>query len=30
MNWKLTDRLVAAAVFVYALVLYLLTVAPTA
>ncbi|MDX1545845.1 MAG: DUF2723 domain-containing protein [Rhodothermales bacterium] len=30
MSWKLTDRLVAAAVFVYALVLYLLTVAPTA
>ncbi|RMH64197.1 MAG: DUF2723 domain-containing protein [Bacteroidetes bacterium] len=30
MNWKLTERLVAAAVFVYALVLYVLTVAPTA
>ena len=30
MNWKRTDRLVAAAVFVYALVLYMLTVAPTA
>jgi hypothetical protein len=30
MNWIRTERLVAAAVFVYALVLYLLTVAPTA
>ncbi len=30
MNWKLTDRIVAGAVFLYALVLYLLTVAPTA
>ncbi|QXD14550.1 DUF2723 domain-containing protein [Rhodocaloribacter litoris] len=30
MNWKLTERLVAAAVFLYALVLYVLTVAPTA
>ncbi len=29
MNWKLVDRLTAAAVFVFALVLYLLTVAPT-
>ncbi|MFQ5571633.1 MAG: DUF2723 domain-containing protein, partial [Rhodothermales bacterium] len=30
MNWKLLNRIVAAAVFVYALVLYVLTVAPTA
>ncbi|MDX1740355.1 MAG: DUF2723 domain-containing protein, partial [Rhodothermales bacterium] len=30
MNWKRTERLVAAAVFFYALVIYLLTVAPTA
>jgi len=30
MNWKSTERLVAVAVFAYALVLYLLTVAPTA
>ena len=30
MNWIRTERLVAAAVFVYALLLYLLTVAPTA
>ena len=29
-NWKLTERIVAAVVFVWALVLYLLTVAPTA
>ena len=29
MNWKLVDRLTAAAVFVFALVLYLFTVAPT-
>jgi hypothetical protein len=30
MNWKLTERLVAAGVLLYALVLYLMTVAPTA
>lgn len=30
MNWKLVDRIVAGAVFVWALVLYILTVAPTA
>ncbi len=30
MNWKLTERIVAAVVFAYALALYLLTVAPTA
>jgi len=30
MNWKLVDRVVAGAVFVWALVLYVLTVAPTA
>jgi hypothetical protein len=30
MNWKLTERIVAAVVFAYALTLYLLTVAPTA
>ncbi len=30
MNWQRTDRLIAAAVFLYALVLYGLTVAPTA
>lgn len=29
MNWKRTDKIVAGAVFLYALVLYLLTVAPT-
>ncbi len=29
MNWKITHRIVAGAVFVYALVLYLLTMAPT-
>ena len=30
MNWNLIDRLVGGVVFVYALVLYVLTVAPTA
>ncbi|MEM6647773.1 MAG: DUF2723 domain-containing protein [Bacteroidota bacterium] len=30
MNWKLTERIVAGAVFVYATIVYLLTVAPTA
>ena len=29
-NWKLTERIVATFVFVWALVIYLLTVAPTA